>query len=138
MHHGDDVLFEFEAITQSPVLVGKTGPFTPEEEKLSSDFLAILTDFARTGNPSASLGGRLGGNLTEYTLEDEAYLSVSTNLSVQHHLMRKRVAVWLQLLPELLDSSSPSAQQWTTATDQLTSKAPLSSSSSSSSSPLVG
>lgn len=70
-------------------------------------------------NPSASLGGRLGGNLTEYTLEDEAYLSVSTNLSVQHHLMRKRVAVWLQLLPELLDSSSPSAQQWTTVTDQV-------------------
>lgn len=49
MHHGDDVLFEFEPISESFALVGKTGPFTPEEEKLSSDFLALLTDFARTG-----------------------------------------------------------------------------------------
>ncbi|XP_025083553.1 cholinesterase 2-like isoform X2 [Pomacea canaliculata] len=119
MHHGDDVLFEFEPISESFALVGKTGPFTPEEEKLSSDFLALLTDFARTGNPSASLGVRLGGDFSEYTLEDEAYISVSTNISVQHHVMRKRVAVWLQLLPELLAASSPPAQQRSTATDQV-------------------
>lgn len=70
-------------------------------------------------NPSASLGVRLGGDFSEYTLEDEAYISISTNLSVQHHVMRKRVAVWLQLLPELLAASSPPSQQRSTATDQV-------------------
>lgn len=48
-HHADDLLLEFEFLTESMLFSGKTGPLTPEEEKLSSDFVAMLADFARTG-----------------------------------------------------------------------------------------
>lgn len=58
-HHGDELLLEFDLISDAMCFTSKRGPLTPEEEKLSSDFVSMLADFAKTGWVSRKVEKRI-------------------------------------------------------------------------------
>lgn len=65
-------------------------------------------------NPRTPLRGILESDWPQYTTEDQAYLSLSLTPSVQHEVFKERVALWLQLLPQLNDAMERPTQEQTT------------------------
>ena len=49
----------------------------------------------------------MGGSWPEFRLEEEKYLSLEVTPRVEDYLYNKRVALWLDLVPALLNSSQP-------------------------------
>ena len=47
----------------------------------------------------------MGGSWPEFTLEEEKYLSLEVTPRVEERLYNKRVALWLDLMPALVNST---------------------------------
>lgn len=120
-HHGDELMLEFDLERDMPddVIFKVLNRVPSDEEKnvLSPKFIDILTTFAKTGNPSAPIKKDLGGeDWPQFTTEEQQYLSFSRSPRVVSQLgpYRDRVALWLNLLPQLqalLDSYKLAAEQ---------------------------
>ena len=55
--------------------------------------------------PQLALQRQVGGSWPEFTLEEEKYLSLEVTPRVEERLYNKRVALWLDLLPALVNST---------------------------------
>ncbi|XP_046349116.1 cholinesterase 2-like [Haliotis rufescens] len=101
MYHAFDLPYMFGLSSTSVSLFGLFGPITKDEQTLSNTFVNFLTAFAKTGNPSSAVQLPLGGTWKQFDVQDEAYISFTTNMTLEHHLQAKRVSFWLHLMPEL-------------------------------------
>ncbi|XP_076436664.1 acetylcholinesterase-like [Babylonia areolata] len=131
-YHGDELLLEFDTTLDVPEdflfkRLNKT-ELAPEEQPLSDKFIQILTSFAKTGNPNPPLKQDLGvEGWPQFTADNEAYLSLSLTPRVVPMLgaYRDRVALWLNLLPELSSLTSKLPAEETTAKEEPTPKEEL-------------
>ncbi|XP_076462794.1 acylcarnitine hydrolase-like [Babylonia areolata] len=112
-HHGDDELLLFDLDQEFPedsfFLMANKTTLTEEEQTLSRQLVALWTAFAKTGDPNPPSKDALGGgSWPQFTADREEYLSLSPSPRVVPHLgpYRDRVALWLQLLPELATLTS--------------------------------
>ncbi|KAK7463203.1 hypothetical protein BaRGS_00038262 [Batillaria attramentaria] len=114
-HHGDELCLEFDLVFPADSLFIKLNKTlshcSEEDEKMSDLFVKIWTDFAKTGNPNAPLQTALGGDWPEFTSENEAYLSLSLTPQVGRDVMRDRMALWLQLVPQIVSITQRQEEQ---------------------------
>ncbi|XP_076436458.1 fatty acyl-CoA hydrolase precursor, medium chain-like [Babylonia areolata] len=131
-HHADELVLEFDNTLALPEdnifrLMNKT-EMAPEEQPLSDMYIQILTSFAKTGNPNPPLKEDLGvEGWPQFTADNEAYLSLSLTPRVLPMLgaYGDRVALWLNLLPELSSLTSKLPAEGTTAKEEPTPKEEL-------------
>ncbi|KAK7103719.1 acetylcholinesterase-like isoform X2 [Littorina saxatilis] len=106
-HHADELLLEFdnEREFEDNFLLKKfnTTALAADEVPLAKKFIQIITTFAKTGNPSAPVRDDLGGDWPEFTVENQAYLSISNTPRVVLNAgpYRDSAALWNNLLPAL-------------------------------------
>ncbi|XP_045197203.2 neuroligin-1-like [Mercenaria mercenaria] len=80
----------------------------PEDFVFSKVMMTLWSNFAKTGNPNLPVPND-DNNIPvwpTFDLKDEAYLSISTNMSsesVQHHFDGEKVAFWEGIVPLLTD-----------------------------------
>ncbi|KAK7476540.1 hypothetical protein BaRGS_00032220 [Batillaria attramentaria] len=99
MNHGYDLLFEFDDVTFVSL-----DPFTSVDVQLRDSFVAMVTEFAKTGNPNNAVGRQLNGTVwPEFSAADKSYLAFGPQPRVEKDLYAKRVALWLDLVPSLLN-----------------------------------
>ncbi|KAK7486053.1 hypothetical protein BaRGS_00022662 [Batillaria attramentaria] len=114
-HHADELFIEFDV--QAPEgslfqLAGKsTEACSEEDDRMSDMFVDVVTTFAKTGNPSGPLRTTLGGDWPEFTSEDEACLSLSLKPHVGCDVMRDRMLLWLQLVPQIVSATQRQQKQ---------------------------
>ncbi|KAK7463168.1 hypothetical protein BaRGS_00038227 [Batillaria attramentaria] len=114
-HHADELFIEFDVQTSEGSLFQLAGKSTEacneEDDRMSDMFVDVVTSFAKTGNPSGPLRTALGGDWPEFTSEDEAYLSLSLTPQVGRDVMRDRMALWLQLVPQIVSATQRQQKQ---------------------------
>ncbi|KAK7476543.1 hypothetical protein BaRGS_00032223 [Batillaria attramentaria] len=99
MSHGSDLQYEFDDVTFSSV-----DTFTSVDVQLRDSFVAMVTEFAKTGNPNNAVGRQLNGTMwPEFSAADDSYLAFGPQPRVEKDLYAKRVALWLDLVPSLLN-----------------------------------
>lgn len=87
---------------------------TDEEQKLGVLFVAILTTFAKTGNPNSAVKSVLGSDWSEFTTEDEAYLSLSLSPEMKSNVMKDRIALWTKLIPKVISARKMKQEEQST------------------------
>ncbi|KAK7486054.1 hypothetical protein BaRGS_00022663 [Batillaria attramentaria] len=114
-HHADELFIEFDVQTSEGSLFQLAGKSTEacneEDDRMSDMFVDVVTSFAKTGNPSGPLRTALGGDWPEFTSEDEACLSLSLTPQVRRDVMRDRMALWLQLVPQIVSATQRQQKQ---------------------------
>ncbi|KAK7093574.1 neuroligin-4, Y-linked-like isoform X2 [Littorina saxatilis] len=96
MAHSDDLNYEFD----SGQFLSRSG-FTQDDYRIADNFVDILTSFARTGNPTSATRG----SWPEFSFPEEFFLSFGPQPRVDDHLYNKRVALWMDLIPSLINST---------------------------------
>ncbi|XP_067659462.1 cocaine esterase-like [Haliotis asinina] len=125
MNHGADTLYLFDLNPAALQIFGYSGNLTSEEYQLADTFVSFIADFAKSGNPSPAVEGKLGQIWPEFNMADQHYLSFTTNMSVGDHVYPRRMTLWLDIIPNLLKIPSTStASSSSTSTTTPTTSAP--------------
>nr|KAG5691855.1 hypothetical protein BaRGS_033459 [Batillaria attramentaria] len=101
-NHGVDLYYEFDP---NPPAINRA-EFTETDFDLAQSFVALVTDFAKTGNPASTVGEQLNGAVwQEFSATEESYLAFGPQPRVEKDLYAKQVALWLDLVPSLVKYS---------------------------------
>ncbi|XP_076451287.1 cocaine esterase-like [Babylonia areolata] len=100
-YHGDDLAYEFDRVG----IFAAGVPFESDDLSLATTFKSMITNFARTGTPQLNLNQQDGSTWPEFTLSGEQYLSLDFVPRVDANLYSKRVALWLDLIPSMVNST---------------------------------
>ncbi|XP_071109337.1 pyrethroid hydrolase Ces2e-like [Haliotis cracherodii] len=125
MSHGTDTLYLFDLDPSTVKILGYTGNLTSEEYELAETFVSFIADFAKTGDPSPTFEEKLGQAWPEYKMYDQRYLSFTTNMSLGDHVYPRRVTLWLDIIPNLVNIPTTStASTSSTSTTTTSTSAP--------------
>lgn len=104
-HAGDlEYLFDYDV-----------NEFNADDFTLATTFKRMLSTFAVHGVPRLDIPPQEAGVWPEYTMNQQQYLSLEPVPRVDSYLYGKRVALWLDLLPSLVNSThalAPWRQGW--------------------------
>jgi len=99
-YHAEDL-----AYLMTPTFSRQRDAFNADDVTVGNTLRAMQSSFAKTGQPQVSV--QAGGVWPEFSMVEEKFLSLEVNPRVDDHLFSKRVALWTQLLPSLLNSTRP-------------------------------
>ncbi|XP_041369473.1 cholinesterase 2-like [Gigantopelta aegis] len=107
MIHGFDLVYTFGFTKlQVKAFTGSADTtISPSERGISNVLITFLTDFAKTGNPSASLSDKIPNGWPEFNDTSESYFALNTNMSVKDHMYPRMTSLWRNLVPRLVSSA---------------------------------
>jgi len=99
MGHFEDIKYEFDDVK------GRVD-FGADDYAVSRTFRAMVTDFAKTGQSQVTAQTPTGPNAwPQFTSDEEKYLSLEASPRAVSDLYSKRVALWTDLMPALVNST---------------------------------
>ncbi|XP_046352113.2 cholinesterase 1-like isoform X1 [Haliotis rufescens] len=99
MVHARDLMYSF-GISAAFVHSNYHSNVSQEEYQLSSTFVAIYTNFAKSSDPNPAVKGQLSRDWPQYDVTNQNFLAFSTKMAVKSHVYPKRVSTWLDALPK--------------------------------------
>ncbi|XP_049772373.1 esterase E4-like [Schistocerca cancellata] len=95
--HGEDLAALFPLLPGEP----PAGQRVPEDDSVRLYFATAVANFARTGNPAPKTNGLMKEEWLPFTLEDQAFMNISSVPKMQRNIMADRIQFWRELLADL-------------------------------------
>ncbi|BFZ00077.1 hypothetical protein BsWGS_03116 [Bradybaena similaris] len=104
MLHVFDLLYLFDLDMETlskivPVKIDRR-KWSEQDDKMRVQFMTMIGDFIKTGNPGHSLKTRLPSGWPAYDANRQQYLEIDLTPEVKHHLFPERVKLWSEQIPE--------------------------------------
>ncbi|XP_067944159.1 neuroligin-4, X-linked-like [Watersipora subatra] len=121
-HHGEDLPYVFGAPLSNNISPFVGGTYSNNEKVLGRAVIRFFGNFIKSGNPNIPFSDRSSSDIRidslrfldvywpQYESDSEQYLQLGTKPLVRHRYRGERVALWTELIPKLLESSSDGSE----------------------------